>query len=544
VAGFNHDVQRDAAGLRLHVVSCGRFPTLHHTHHHAAVCQKPPHGASCCRLRSVGLMFTLRDYQDRLVTSGEAAMLQGQRPCMVAPTGAGKTVIIAELARRSLARGEQVVIICHREEILGQIVASLQHHLGRQTVITQITAGSKPRLDRRVIVGMVGTMVRRLKMLEQLKGCTLLADECHHAPAATWRKVIEAAQPRRFGGLTATPVRPDGKGLGDEEIFDLLINGPEVAELMNAGKLCRYRLFAAPHRIDTTGMRKRGGDFTTSDMERRVVKIQGEIVRDWKELNPTAQRTISVAVSVPHAHEVAGQYRSEGIAAEAVDGDTPKAERRGIFKRFRDGHITVLCACSVIDEGLDIPEATCLQILRPTASIRLWRQLIGRVLRPAAGKDHALIIDHTDNWLRLPLPDEQIEWRLNSETQEPAEKRMRVINPDTGEVEKGELLLTEVSETGSRMVEITAEMLAHAHPVVARRLLNERCRAELEQGGPDLRRWLNYLDVLEDDTLQLLEPALQLPPGWAQGQMMVRMLLSPGQRLAATKRLQQAWNEA
>ena len=204
----------------------------------------------------------------------------------------------------------------------------------------------------------------------------------------------------------------------------------------------------------------------------------------------------------------------------------------------------MLCACSVIDEGLDIPEATCLQILRPTASIRLWRQLIGRVLRPAAGKDHALIIDHTDNWLRLPLPDEQIEWRLNAETQEPAEKRKRVINPETGEVEKGELLVTEVAETGSRMVEITAEMLAHAHPVVARRLLNERCRAELEQGGPNLRRWLNYLDVLEDDTLQLLEPALQMPTGWAQCQMMIRMLLSPGQRLAATKRLQQSWNKA
>ena len=372
----------------------------------------------------------------------------------------------------------------------------------------------------------------------------VLVHNCHHAPAVSWRKVIEAAQPRRFGGLTATPVRPDGKGLGDEETFDLLINGPEVAELMNAGRLCRYRLFAAPHRIDTTGMRKRGGDFTTSDMERRVVEIQGEIVRDWKELNPTAQRTISVAVSVDHAHEVAGQYRSEGIAAEAVDGNTPKAERRGIFERFRAGHITVLCACSVIDEGLDIPEATCLQILRPTASIRLWRQLIGRVLRPAAGKDCALIIDHTDNWLRLPLPDEQIEWRLNAETQEPAEKRMRVINPDTGEVEKGELLVTEVAETGSRMVEITAEMLAHAHPVAARRLLNKRCRAELEQGGPNLRRWLNYLDVLEDETLQLLEPALQLPPGWAQGQMMVRMLLTPGQRVAAIKRLQHSWSKA
>jgi superfamily II DNA or RNA helicase len=423
--------------------------------------------------------------------------------------------------------------------------------------------------------------VRRLKLLEQLTGCTLLADECHHAPSPTWRKVIEAAQPRRFGGLTATPVRPDGKGLGDEEMFDLLLNGPEAGELMAAGKLCRYRLFAAPHRIDSRGMRKRGGDFTTADMERKVVEIQGEIVRDWMQLNPNRERTICVAVSVPHAHQVAEQYRDLGIAAEAVDGDTPKPERRGIFERFRRGQITVLCACAVIDEGLDVPEATCLQILRPTASLRLWRQLIGRVLRPAPGKDAALLIDHTDNWRRLPPPDAEMDWKLNAEVQEPREKREAVIDPDTGEVTEGEPIETEVQETGAKLVEITPDLLAQAHPVVARRLLNERCRAEIGlhdlrisvQSGdpyptqtddqwreitrlassigrtrdqvvrnpPDLRRWLNYLDVLEDETLKVLEPALGLQPGWAQGQMMLRMLLSPAQRLAATKRLQRSW---
>lgn len=485
--------------------------------------------------------FELRDYQTRLADAGDAAMLQGQRPCMVAPTGAGKTVIIAELCRRALARGEQVVVICHREEILSQIVASLQKHLGQQEVIAMVTAGSKPRLDRRVVVGMVPTMVRRLKMLEQLKGCTLLADECHHAPSTTWRQVIAAAQPRRFGGLTATPVRPDGKGLGDEEMFDLLLNGPEAGELMAAGKLCRYRLFAAPHRIDSKGMRKRGGDFSTADMERKIVEIQGEIVRDWKQLNPNHERTICVAVSVPHAHEVARQYRDDGIAAEAVDGNTPKPERRAIFERFRRGQTTVLCACAVIDEGLDVPEATALQILRPTASLRLWRQLIGRVLRPAPGKDAALIIDHTDNWRRLPPPDAEMDWQLNSKAQQPKEQRQAVINAQTGEVEQGEPIETEVQENGARLVEITPDLLARAHPAAARRMLNERCRAEVAQRAPGLRRWLSHLDVLEDETLLALEPALKMHAGWAQGQMMMRMLLSPAQRLAATKRLQRSW---
>jgi superfamily II DNA or RNA helicase len=482
------------------------------------------------------MSFELRGYQTRLADAGDAAMLDGKRPCLVAPTGAGKTVIIAELAKRALVRGEQVVVICHREEILTQIVASLQHHLGDQVVIAMVTAGSRPRMDRRVVVGMVPTMVRRLKLLEQLTGCTLLADECHHAPSATWRKVIEAARPRRFGGLTATPVRPDGKGLGDEEMFDLLLNGPEANELMAAGKLCRYRLFAAPHRIDSKGLRKRGGDFSVADMERRVVEIQGQIVRDWKLLNPNGERTICVAVSVDHAHEVAGLYQDEGIAAAAVDGNTPKAERREIFERFRRGEITVLCACAVIDEGLDVPEATCLQILRFTASLRLWRQLIGRVLRPAPGKEFALIIDHTDNWRRLPPPDAVMDWKLNAEVQQPKDKRETVVNPDTNEVMEAEPL--EVEETGEDLVEITRSMLAAAHPVMARRLLNEMCREEILQGADDLRRWLQHLDVLDDQTLPLLGAALGMSDGWAQGQMMLRMLLTPRQILAATKRLQ------
>ena len=489
-------------------------------------------------------MFTLRDYQIKLANEGEAAMMGGEVPCLVSSTGSGKTVILAELARRALARGEQVVVICHRIEILSQIVTSLHKHLGQQVVISRITAGSRPRLDRKVIVGMVPTMCRRLKMLEQLKGCTLLADEAHHAPSTTWTKTIQAISPRRMLGLTATPVRPDGKGLGDSGLFHRLILGPEPAELMEVGALARYRMFAAPHTVSVDGLKKRCGDYAVSDLEKRVVAINGSIVSDWRRFNPKELSTISVGVSVDHCHEVAAMYCSEGVTAAAVDGTTPAAERAKIFSDFKAGRITVLCACQVVDEGLDTPSATCLQLLRPTASLRLYRQLIGRVLRPKPDGSEALIIDHTPTWKMLPPPDAEIAWTLKAEVQEPREKREAVINPDTGEVTEGEPIETQVHQTGANLVEITPDLLAQAHPVVARRLLNERCRLEVEQRAPDLRRWLNYLDVLEDETLKALEPALGLQPGWAQGQMMLRMLLSPAQRLAATKRLQRSWGGA
>jgi len=556
-------------------------------------------------------VFELRPYQTALATAGDDAMLRGQRPCLVAPTGAGKTVILAELTRRALARGEQVLVLCHREEILGQIVASLRRHLGPSVVVAMVTAGSRPRMDRRVIVGMVPTLNHRLAVLAKMAGCTVLADECHHAPSPSWRRVMTAAAPARMAGLTATPVRPDGKGLGDEGVFDVLVNGPEAAELMRDGKLCRYRLFAAPHRISSKGVKKRGGEFVSAEVEGRVVEINGYIVRDWLAANPQRLPTICVAVSVTHAHEVAELYRAAGISAEAVDGKTPKEERRRIFERFRQGRLTVLVACAVVDEGLDVPEATVLQVLRLIGSLRLWRQLIGRVLRPADGKSHAIILDHTDNWQRLPPPDADMDWRLNAEPQQPRKRLQVVMDEETGEVRTdGELPPVEVEENGTRLVEISPAELARSHPIVARRLLNERCRAEVainnklaEQliaqalqgrnaelparaffyysdeeiatqvlngigsggntawstcaeyrlsgklmqkailGTVGLRRWLNCLDVLEDETLQALgaAPSLRLPSGWAEGQMMLRMLLSTEQRLAATKRLQRQW---
>jgi superfamily II DNA or RNA helicase len=498
-------------------------------------------------------MFTLHDYQKSLADAGEAAMLQGQRPLLQSATGTGKSVVLAELALRALARGYRVVVICHRDTIYGHLVKALRYHLGPSEIIASIVSGSRPRLDRRVTVGMVPTMARRLHCLSAFKDCVLLIDEAHHLDmreknSTTWQQVVQALQPKMYCGLSATPVRPDGKGLGDAGAFTVMIKGPTIVEMMRRGNLCkRYEIIASEHNISSKGMKKTRGDYNQNEMERKVVAINGYIVSDWLEFNPNRLPTICVAVSVKHAYDVAEMYRNAGIAAEAVVGKMLKEKSRAIFSRFQGGEITVLVACCMVDEGLDVPEAAVLQLTRNIDSIRLWKQLMGRVMRPAKGKDCFYLLDHTDSWMKphLGLPDQEVDWQLNSEIAEPIKRLKLTRNSETSRVEvDGELIEVEVETTGAQMKRITAEMLAHAHPVVARRLLNERCRAELEQGGPNLRRWLNYLDVLEDDTLQLLEPALQLPPGWAQGQMMVRMLLSPGQRLAATKRLQQAWNKA
>ena len=166
--------------------------------------------------------FELRDYQQCLISQAQEHLRIGGVPCIVAPTGSGKSVLLAELARLALERGERVVTVAHRHEIIIQIVKSLRAHLGTRVGIEVVTAGSTARWNRQITVGMVPTLARRTKHLGALAGCTLLQDECHHAGATSWVRVTEALRPGRRAGLTATPVRPNGNGLGDEGGFETL----------------------------------------------------------------------------------------------------------------------------------------------------------------------------------------------------------------------------------------------------------------------------------------------------------------------------------
>lgn len=349
----------------------------------------------------------LRPYQHKLVDLVNESIAAGHSPCVVLPTGGGKTVITSELAKQALARGEDVLIAAHRLEIIRQILASLTRHLGETPQL--ITAGQTTPLQR-VTIAMVPTLTRRPRWIERMEGRTYILDEAHHQVAPGYQKLRERLAPGKFIGMTATPVTPTGGGLGTH--FTDLVLGPSPDWLMEHGFLCRYKLYGAPAEIDTEGVAIRGGDFALNELQERVTTVQGNVLRDWHKFNPDGLSTICVGISVEHAHELARLYRAAGVTAAAVDGATPAAERDRIFNDFRSGAITVLCACAVVDEGLDVPEATCLQLLRPTRSLRLYRQLIGRVLRPAEGKTEAIIIDHGGSWRYLPLPDDHVAWSL------------------------------------------------------------------------------------------------------------------------------------
>jgi superfamily II DNA or RNA helicase len=386
----------------------------------------------------------LRNYQQRMAGRTATAIDAEQTPCVVGPTGCGKTVLIADEAKRQRALGRDVLVVCHRIEILEQLTRSIARHTGEVPQI--IRAGDVTPL-RPITVAMVPTLIRRARQIEQLQGRALLMDECHHAVSPTWRNLRERLDPFVTAGWTATPITATGRGLRDAG-FDQLIVGPPPQWLIDNGFLAPYRMFGG-RAISTRGVHTRGGDYAVNELEVRVQAVNGSIIRDWHRYNPEGKPTICVGVTVQHSQVLAGLFRGAGITAQAVDGTTPLRQRQSIFDRFRSGALTVLCACAVVDEGLDVPEAACLQLVRPTKSLRLYRQLTGRVMRPKEDGGPAILIDHGQTWQRLPAPNADIAWSLDHEPQARRPGRPS-INRDTGEVTV-ELV---VQEDGQELMEV------------------------------------------------------------------------------------------
>ena len=456
-------------------------------------------------------LMDLRPYQHKLVDLTNQSIANGKTPCVVLPTGGGKSVIIAELAKQALARGEDVLIAAHRLEIIKQLLSSLTKHLGETPQL--ITAASTTPLQR-ITVAMVPTLTRRATWIKKLKGRTYILDECHHQVAPGYTRLRERLEPAKFIGMTATPVTPTGGGLGRH--FDDLVIGPHPAWLMEYGFLCRYKMYGAPAEIDTTGVTIRAGEFALNELEERVTAVQGNVLRDWRKFNPDGRSTICVGISVEHAHALARLFGASGICAAAVDGTTPATARDRLFERFRSGDITVLCACAVVDEGLDVPEATCLQLLRPTRSLRLYRQLIGRVLRPAEGKEEAIIIDHGGSWRYLPLPDEHINWSLKEKIKAVKAEDRQVSRDDDYTVAKRETIV----EDNIRLVQINAIASLDAKRNEARRRLRKMIGL-VERGiVPERALWNSVRDAryFSIEELQQIQQALDLPPTWTETQ--------------------------
>ncbi len=196
--------------------------------------------------------------------------------------------------------------------------------------------------------------------------------------------------------------------------YDELICGPSVSWLIEQGYLCKFKLFAAAARIRLKrGIRTTAGDYNTADLAEAIDTslVMGDLIATWRKY-ALGKRTIVFTVDVQHSQRIAAAYNEAGIPAEHLDGETPETEREDVLERFKTGETLILSNCNLLGEGLDVPAIEAVQCVRPTKSLVLWLQQIGRALRPSAGKDCAILIDHTENWKHHGLPDEDREWSL------------------------------------------------------------------------------------------------------------------------------------
>ena len=340
-------------------------------------------------------MKALRPYQNDIVNRVREAYLKGYKsPCVVLPCGGGKSVIVAEIARRTTAKDNHVLFLVHRRELVEQI---------EQTF-------SKWGVDMdKTDVMMVQTATRRIAKLN--KPALIITDENHHSKAATYRRIYDAFPDVYRLGVTATPVRLDGSGLGD--VNDILIEGVSAKWLINNHYLSPYDYYA-PSIADLTGVRILHGEYETKSAEKALLKttVFGDAIRHYKEL-AGGRQAVCYCVSVNHSMAMAEEFSTAGITAAHIDGSTPKAERDRIIADFRRGDIKIICNVDLISEGFDVPDCSCAILLRPTKSLTLYIQQSMRCMRYKSGK-RAVIIDHVGNYARFGMPDADRKWELNA----------------------------------------------------------------------------------------------------------------------------------
>lgn len=352
-------------------------------------------------------MLTLRPYQVDLVDRTRAALRQNvRRVLLTSPTGSGKTCLVAHLLASAAAKGKRAWFCVHRRELLDQSVETFRYAADIHTGI--VAAGYPASPSAPVQVCSVPSLTKRAASLQPPD--LIVWDECHHLASKSWAALAAQFPAATHLGLTATPQRLDGRGLGAH--FDALIEGPSTADLIAQGWLSNYDLYA-PKTMDLSGVHRVAGDYAKGELNAAMTDstVVGDAVSHYLAHCPDARALVFVW-SLDASRQIAAQFVAAGVAAQHVDGETPKVYRADALRRFRAGELRVLCNVDLFGEGLDVPAVDAVFLLRPTQSLGLYLQQVGRGLRMAPGKSAVKIFDHVNNWERHGLPDDPRVWSL------------------------------------------------------------------------------------------------------------------------------------
>lgn len=358
----------------------------------------------------------LHGYQEKLVDRLNDAWAAGARhPLVQMATGGGKTVFTARLVRRTIDAGGRVGVVMHRNELVEQWADALANvGIGRND-IGALVAGREvlPALPAHLIS--VQTLARRLERPGIDEPDLLVTDEAHHSAAAKYRDIYAMWPNATRLGLTATPARLDGLGLSP--IYDHLVTGPTVSELIEWGKthekggLADYRILQLP--VMDRELPRTRGDFRKGPTEAAASKprIMARVATVWRQ-HATDRRTLVFAVSRRHGRLLTASLNQAGAYAEFLDGTHSAIDRRNTLDRFRQGTTNALVTVDLLIEGFDVPAADCAILARPTESVVVHLQQCGRVLRRSPDDRDALILDCVGNTGSLGGPASERTWTL------------------------------------------------------------------------------------------------------------------------------------
>jgi DNA repair protein RadD len=434
-------------------------------------------------------MIELRPYQSQLVSRIYDAFNKGHRRVLVPlPTGGGKTIVASRIIGDCVGKEQPVLFLAHRDELVTQPADKL-HDFGIPS--GYIKASLPSNADALVQIASVQTMNARCiksSRLDLPSARLIVVDEAHHGVAETWRAILERYPDALILGLSATPCRPDGRGLGDD--FDMMVAAPQVQELIDLGYLVGCNIFA-PYNPDMTGARTAHGDYLPGDVDARMntPKLVGDIGEHYFK-HAHGRRTIVYASSVSHSVNIRNELNRLGANAAHIDGNTDIEERRRILADFKAGIIDVITNFGVLVEGFDCPEVSAIILARPTKSLGLYRQMVGRGLRSAPGKTDCLILDHSGAALgKHGRPEDDVEWFL-----EPDRQAINRTHASRGTYEKPDLV--------------------KCPECSALRLEGQKCTA----CGWQPRAKSEAVDVQDGDLVRVDRKGNRKPEEWSQGE--------------------------
>lgn len=339
-------------------------------------------------------MIPLRDYQEELLNGVYSSMSKGNKNIMVqSPAGSGKSVTMSEVARRATHKGNRVLFIVHRRELVSQI---------KGTFIAN-------DVDMNLChVGMVQTVANRIKTNNEPTPAIILVDEAHHSLAKTYTNIFEHFPNAYVYGFTATPWRMSNKGFTD--VFEELILGKSVQWLIDNERLAPFKYYSKNLMNDNKLKHQSTGDFSNDSITLALEpRIYGDVIENYRKF-ANNKKTIIYTHNIESSKTVSEKFNQEGYKALQVDGKTPKQQRELAMEMFREGKVNILVNAELYGEGVDVPDCECVILLRPTESLTLFIQQTMRPMRYQPNKQ-AIIIDHVGNYARHGLPNTEHDWQ-------------------------------------------------------------------------------------------------------------------------------------